>query len=286
MIRAHGKLNLSLEVVGRRADGYYDLVSVVQEISLADALTFVPDSGLRLDATHPDLAGERNLALSAARLLALAGRQVAGASIHLDKQIPVAAGLGGGSSDAAATLVAANRLWRQGVPARRLLTMAAQLGSDVPFFLYGGTCLVEGRGERVLPLPTPACRWYALSNPGIAVPTGDIFGALRGPWTDGGRTRDVADAVSAEGRVTVGVNALQATLFALYPAAERCLADQSALAPGPTLVSGSGATVYSLCGSAAEAARIAAGMRENGYWADVAHSVASRGWENPCRPAP
>src|SRR5579884_212962 len=283
VIRAYAKINLSLEVLGRRPDGYHSLVSVMQEISLADEILICPAAGVDVVADDPLVGTSDNLAGAAARLLMRASREVRGARISLHKHIPVAAGLAGGSADAAATLVSLNRISRAGLPVRRLLTLAARLGSDVPFFLYGGTCLVLGRGEHVVPLPAPAPVWYALSNPGIPVSTARVFMELpRCEWSNGRATESIADDVR-QGKVRLGPNDLQTTLFRLYPAARHCFDRQVALAPGRTSVTGSGPTVYSACSSMHEAHDIAAQMRDAGYWADVARSVNPRPGENPCR---
>ncbi len=154
-LRAYAKVNLSLEVLGERPDGYHDVATVLQTVDLCDTLTFEPASGLSLECSVPELATEANLVYQAALLLQQETGQKAGARIHLAKGIPVAAGLGGGSSAAAATLRGLDQLWGLGLKGSQLHELAARLGSDVPFFLHGGTALAEGRGERVTPLPTP-----------------------------------------------------------------------------------------------------------------------------------
>ncbi|MSQ40280.1 MAG: 4-(cytidine 5'-diphospho)-2-C-methyl-D-erythritol kinase [Dehalococcoidia bacterium] len=155
IFQAYAKVNLTLEVLGERTDGYHDVATVLQPVDLSDTLTFEPALSLSLECSLPELPMEANLVYRAARLLQEETGQKAGARIRLEKGIPVAAGLGGGSSDAAATLRGLNQLWGLGLEASQLHELAARLGSDVPFFLYGGTALVEGRGERLTPLPTP-----------------------------------------------------------------------------------------------------------------------------------
>ena len=157
---APAKVNLTFEALGRRADGYHDVRTVMQAISLADEIEFAPAAGLSLTIAHgaPAFAaphGEDNLAMRAARLLQREAGAAQGAAILLRKRIPAAAGLGGGSSDAATALLGLRRLWELDVDADALRELAARLGSDVPFFLSGGTALAEGRGERLTPLPTP-----------------------------------------------------------------------------------------------------------------------------------
>jgi 4-diphosphocytidyl-2-C-methyl-D-erythritol kinase len=153
-VQALAKLNLFLRIVGRREDGFHELETVFQSIDLADELSFASADDLQLtggsDAAAP---GPENLVLRAAAALRAATGYAGGASIQLEKQIPVGAGLGGGSSDAAATLVALNHLWELNLSRERLAGLAAALGSDVPFFLHGGTRIGRGRGEILEPIP-------------------------------------------------------------------------------------------------------------------------------------
>ncbi len=157
---APAKVNLTFEALGRRSDGYHEVRTVMQAVSLADEIEFAPAAGLSLTIEWgaPAFAappGEGNLAMRAARLLQRETGATQGAAILLRKRIPAAAGLGGGSSDAATTLLGLRRLWGLDMDVGALREMAARLGSDVPFFLSGGTALAEGRGERLTPLPTP-----------------------------------------------------------------------------------------------------------------------------------
>jgi 4-diphosphocytidyl-2-C-methyl-D-erythritol kinase len=167
--RAFAKLNLCLEIIGRREDNYHDITSVIQAIDLHDTLTFSPaqEGAITLHCDDANLAseGERNLVMKAARLLQKAAGVNEGAHITLHKGIPLSAGLGGGSSDAAATLVGLSDLWGLRIGKERLLELAAMLGSDVPFFLEGPTALVEGRGERVTRTPSPPPGWAVLVCP-------------------------------------------------------------------------------------------------------------------------
>ena len=159
-VAAYAKLNLTLEVLGRRADGYHAISTVMQAIDLADELEIQLAADLRVECSDPALQGTENLVWRAAvALAASAGRRPA-AQIYLQKAIPVGMGLGGGSSDAAAALRGLNQLWQLNRPLSELAGIAARLGSDVPYFLYGGAALAEGRGEVISPLPT---------KPGIGV---------------------------------------------------------------------------------------------------------------------
>ncbi len=201
-VRAYAKINVTLEVLGKRDDGYHDIASILQAVSLHDILTFEAADDITLDSDCPELMTSDNLVIRAARLLRDAAGVSSGAAITLAKRIPVAAGLGGGSSDAAATLLALNRLWGLELPREELLPLAASLGSDVSFFLYGGTGRVFGRGERVQPLPPTNLQWAVILSPKIHMPdkTALMFSKI-GPmdYTNGGLTRKLAARLSSKG---------------------------------------------------------------------------------------
>ena len=201
-VRAHAKINLTLEVLGRRDDGYHDIASILQTVSLHDTLTFEESDAVTLDSDRRDLLTPDNLVLRAAHLLRDATGVSHGASIALKKRIPIAAGLGGGSSDAAATLLALNRFWGTELTRDDLVPLAASIGSDVPFFLYGGTGRVFGRGERVQPLPPADLEWAVILTPQINLPnkTAAMFSKI-GPmsYTNGGLTRKLAARLSSKG---------------------------------------------------------------------------------------
>ena len=172
---APAKLNLFLRVIGRRPDGYHELQTGFVAIGLADALDFELLDDVRIERSG-DLTGpaEHDLAVRAAHLLQQQSRSRQGVRIDLRKRIPTGGGLGGGSSDAATTLLALNRLWHLHWERARLAELALQLGADVPFFLQPGPALGEGIGERLRPLALAPC-WYALIHPQVAVSTSEIF---------------------------------------------------------------------------------------------------------------
>lgn len=176
-VPAPAKLNLFLHVVGRRADGYHLLQSVFALIDWSDTLHFERREDARI-ARH-DLGAalpDDDLCLRAARALQSASGTRLGADISIDKQLPWGAGLGGGSSDAASTLLALNRLWGLDWPRERLLALAVTLGADVPFFVGGRNAWVEGIGEKLTPIEL-APRWLAVLKPAVAIPTAAIFGS-------------------------------------------------------------------------------------------------------------
>ncbi|TSA55203.1 MAG: 4-(cytidine 5'-diphospho)-2-C-methyl-D-erythritol kinase [Dehalococcoidia bacterium] len=168
-LKAFAKVNLVLEVLGRRADGYHEIASIMQTVSLYDVLTLEPASHIKLICNLPGLPDHTNIVLKAAEALVKFAGCSKGAVIGLEKNIPVGAGLGGGSSDAAAVLRGLNKLWQLELTREQLAVIGVGLGSDVPFFIYGGTCLVEGRGERVTPLAGLDQAWFVLLRPDLAV---------------------------------------------------------------------------------------------------------------------
>jgi 4-diphosphocytidyl-2-C-methyl-D-erythritol kinase len=194
MLPAFAKINLTLDILGRRADGYHELASVMQTVALCDTVALVPapDGSRTLTCDLPELAGPANLAMRAADALA-AEVDAPGVALELRKEIPVQAGLGGGSSDAAAVLLALAELWCVRLSSAELLRLAARLGSDVPFFLTAGTARVGGRGEVVQPLPDIEPCWLVLLKPTVSVPTAAAFGALApGDFSAGAATERLA----------------------------------------------------------------------------------------------
>ncbi|UVW29135.1 4-(cytidine 5'-diphospho)-2-C-methyl-D-erythritol kinase [Massilia sp. H6] len=180
---APAKLNLFLHVTGRRADGYHLLQSVFQLIDRADTLHFDLRTDQQIVRTTevPGVPAEQDLIVRALRLLQAQyaqrhGRLPPGLDVAVEKILPMGGGLGGGSSDAATALMAANHLWQAGLTQQELMTLGLPLGADIPFFLFGQTAFAEGVGESLLPVPGPDC-WYVVIEPGVAVPTPAIFSA-------------------------------------------------------------------------------------------------------------
>jgi 4-diphosphocytidyl-2-C-methyl-D-erythritol kinase len=275
-IRAPAKLNLFLRVVGRRPDSFHELETVFQSIDLADELTLVPADDLRLtggsDAAPP---GPENLVLRAAAALRAATGYPGGAAIHLGKRVPVGAGLGGGSSDAAATLVALNRLWRLDLPMERLSELAAGLGSDVPFALRGGTALGRGRGELLEPLPTPDY-WFVLLRPPFPVPTPRAYALYRPAPSDAPALGDFLAALSAGDPVRLGPllrNDLEAGVFGEWP--ELAALRERLLAAGAlgARMTGSGSVLFGLARGKTHAQEISARLEGPDLWVRVARTA-------------
>ena len=169
---APGKLNLFLHVLGRRADGYHELQTVFRLIDRSDqiGISLRKDQEIRFSGVF----GEDNLCVRAARLLKDHARSKAGCEIRLEKHLPIGGGLGGGSSDAATVLLVLNRLWKLGFPRGKLVELAAKLGADVPFFVFGRNALGEGIGERLSVLELPGA-WYLVLEPQVSVSTRETF---------------------------------------------------------------------------------------------------------------
>lgn len=175
---APAKLNLFLHIIGRRADGYHNLQTVFQFLDCADVLSFElrSDGRITRSAGPADLPADTDLSVRAARLLQQQAGIKLGVDIRLSKQVPMGAGLGGGSSDAATTLVALNQLWQLDWPVARLTALGLQLGADVPVFIDGRAAWAEGVGERLTPLDLPQ-PWYLVLVPAINVSTAAVFAA-------------------------------------------------------------------------------------------------------------
>ncbi len=246
---APAKINLFLHVVGRRADGYHLLQTVFRFLGYGDVLRFSPrDDGRILPAAPlPGVDPESDLTVRAARLLRETTGLGGGVTISLEKRIPMGGGLGGGSSDAATTLMALNRLWGCGLASAELQALGLRLGADVPIFVHGRSAFAEGIGERFSDV-TPPPAWYLVTMPGVAVPTPEIFRASD-------LSRDTPAIAPTDWRPGFGGNDLEPVACRLYPEVARHLAWLRQCAPAR--MSGSGACCFAEFADAA-AARAAA----------------------------
>lgn len=271
--RAYAKINLTLDVLSRRADGYHELATVMQTVDLYDTICLAAsaDESVQMLCDRPELSNNENLAVRAVQLVRQRLDLKQGVVLELHKRIPMAAGLGGGSSDAAAVLLALQKWWHLPLSTDDLLEMASALGSDVPFFLTGGLALCEGRGERVKPLAPhwPASmRWLVLVKPALAVSTATVFGSLpASDYSDGSHSRALCAALE-ERREPLPAdlhNGLERGVLERYPEVAR--AREELFATGAELVrlSGSGPTLYATFGELASAVQVQRGMRERGY---------------------
>lgn len=273
---AFAKVNRSLVVLGRRPDGYHELDTVFQAVGLADRLTFETAGTLTLDVDDPSVpAGPENLVLRAARALAEAAGVKPGAAITLEKRIPSGGGLGGGSSDAAVTLLGLSALWGLAPPPGLLEEIGAALGSDVPYFLTGGSARGLGRGERIVPLPDAPPAGVVLVMPPFSLSTPEVFRALgAAEWGEGAAARRSSDGDPDR-------NDLEAPAESLFPALRSVREALSAAGATRARLSGSGSTVFGLFPDLAAAAL--AGGRLEGLPAGSAVRVVPTLTREECR---
>lgn len=262
VLLAGAKVNLALEVLSKRDDGFHEIATVMQAVDLSDRLVLEGAGALELRVSDPALpTDETNLALRAAIALGKAAGVERGARMTLDKRIPLAAGLGGGSTDAAAVLIGLNRLWGLRWPVSRLADVAVELGMDAPFFLHGGAALATGRGERLERVDGFAFA-LVLVNPGSGIATAEAYGAVTPAlYTDGGRARRMAAALATRSRAGIArglYNALEAAVAPRHPEIARMKAALMAAGALGAGMSGSGATVFGIARSFEHARQIQA----------------------------
>lgn len=251
------KVNFILNILGRRPDGFHELETVMHPVAVFDTLVCeAASSGIELTCGHPDLpTGPENLVYRAAGKFLAASKISSGVRIHLEKRIPMAAGLGGGSGNAAATLLALNRLFDSPLPAAAIEVLAAELGSDVPFFLHDNPVLATGRGEKVAPLaPFDALNgvWMILLHPGFGISTAWAYKSLaRFPAALNGvvgRAQQLVGKLRSSFDAALGFfyNSLEAPALPKYPLLKIFQEFLRESGAGVTLMSGSGSTTFAL----------------------------------------
>lgn len=256
--RSYAKINLYLDVLDRRRDGFHNIETIFQTVSLADELTFTGTaSGIALGCSRPDLStGPENLVCKAAALLQSKTGCTRGTTIHLEKNIPIAAGLAGGSGNAAAALEGLNTLWDLGLSHKELSALALQLGSDVPYCLVGGTQGATGRGEELFPLPSLPETWCVIVHPPVQVSTAAVYNSPKlvrnEEQPSEGRTarfRSALDALRKGDWEHAIFNRMEGPVFAQHPSLETIkyrLLDAGCIAAA---MSGSGPTLFGICAS-------------------------------------
>lgn len=279
-VHAFAKINLTLHVGARQDDGYHALETVFQSLALHDTITCTATRGA-FAVTCDDPAvptGATNLVWKAAhglwRLLGRTG-EPHGCRIAIVKQIPVAAGLGGGSADAAATLVALSRLWRGTVDGRALADLAASLGADVPYFLFGGTALGLGRGDRLFPLVDMDPRWVVLACPPFGVATAEAYRWFDEEPSLAGGSESGGEAVWESGALEVH-NDLQAPVSRRHPEIGALVGVLAGAGAEAAAMTGSGSAVFGLFGSETRARRAARAAAAGGAPAIVTRTVSRR----------
>jgi len=270
-VLAPAKLNLYLEVLKRRPDGYHEIESLMAAVDLYDELTVIdePSGAIALECDDPSLPVDgRNLVVQAAELLRSESSVEAGARIRLKKGIPAQAGLAGGSSDAAATLVALDRLWGLGVSTERLGELAGRIGSDVAFFLHAPAAVCRGRGELVEPVSLSSSLHFVLVVPPVGLSTVDVYRRLKPPE----RPKEIGpvlDALTRGEPSELGrglFNRLQPVAESLRPELAKARDALAALDPPlcGSLMSGSGSAYFGLCRDFAAAEKAAAVLKPLG----------------------
>ncbi len=265
---APAKINLGLQVTGRRPDGYHEVITVMQTLELADVVSVQSAPTVTGRPSLPGLAAEDDLALRAAHHLRQALGVRTGAHVSVEKRIPAAAGLGGGSANAAAVLAALSRLWDADADHTRLEEIAAALGADVPFLVRGGTALATGRGDAIRDLPQAPMRHVILVRPDIDLATADVYAELRqSEWSDGRQALALAEAI------TVGslpehllCNDLTPAATRLAPVIDEILEALRTAGARPALMAGSGATCFGLFTDAMAAQEALERVRAAGHW--------------------
>ena len=266
-VKAPAKINLTLDVLYKRPDNYHEVEMVMTTVDLADRIGLENrEDGLikivSADRFVPD--DDRNFAYQAAKLLKDTYGIEHGVSITIEKEIPIAAGLAGGSSDAAATLRGLNELWNLNLSLDKLAELGAKIGSDVSFCVYGGTALATGRGEKIQELPAPPACWVVLAKPKIGVSTADIYGNLKVDEIIHPNTAGMIKAIETNNYElmcnSLG-NVLESVTLNLYPEVVTLKEQMQRFGADAVLMSGSGPTVFGLVDTEARVNRIYNGLR-------------------------
>ncbi|MEK4222147.1 4-(cytidine 5'-diphospho)-2-C-methyl-D-erythritol kinase [Bacillus sp. FSL W8-0116] len=266
-VKAPAKINLSLDVLHKRPDGYHEVEMVMTTIDLADRIELkeLRQDEIRIDSHNrfvPD--DHRNLAFQAAKLLKETYHIKKGVSISIDKAIPVAAGLAGGSSDAAAVLKGLNQLWQLGLSLEELADLGSQIGSDVSFCVFGGTALATGRGEKITPLPTPPNCWVVLAKPQIGVSTAEVYRNLKLEEVRHPNTKAMIEAIVEQNYEkmcqNVG-NVLESVTLKMHKEVAQIKEQMIRSGADAVLMSGSGPTVFALVQHDSRMNRIYNGLR-------------------------
>lgn len=280
-VYAPAKINLVLEVLGKYNDSYHQIKSIVQTINLCDILNFELDREVSFECSESSLESD-NLVMKAARLFQEVTNCRKGVQIKLDKNIPFGVGLGGGSSDAASTLLALNTLWEMNFPRSQLAHLASEVSSDASLFIYGGTVLVEGRGEKVTPLPPLPPGYFVLHVPplpGIQDKTGRLYGELNASHFTPGKFVHAALQVLEGGRTIDSssmFNTFEAVAFDAFPQLDKYKGIFEETAGLAVHLAGSGPCLFTSIQDEQKAGEVCLSMRRRGLECYVAASL-SRG---------
>lgn len=258
-IQAPAKINLTLEVLSKRPNGYHEIRSVIQTIDLCDRLRLRPSHNIRSHCNNPSFVWEKSLISRTIVLLKQATGYTSGATIEITKHIPLSSGLGGDSSSTAAILSGLNKLWQLGLSPAQLFELAPRLGSDVTFFLYGGTALVEGRGEILTPLPPLPHHWVVLVVPNVPrtpEKTQKLYASLKtNHYTDGRITENLVKALKKgrEFKPSLLFNTFENVAFDYFPGLKVYKEHLIKLGARNVHLAGSGPALFTLMKDKAEA---------------------------------
>lgn len=265
--KAPAKINLSLDILGKREDGFHEVEMIMTTIDLSDRIELHPldDDDIKVSLESRFVPNdERNLAYKAAKLIKETYHIKKGIHIKMTKNIPVSAGLGGGSSDAAAVLRGLNKLWSIGITTENLADLGLAIGSDVPFCVINSTALVKGRGEIIQKLPPPPPCWIVLAKPDLGVSTRTIFQKISIEKIEHPNTSEIIQALMERDFLRLSNNlgnSLEDITLELYPEVRQLMNKMKQVGSSNVLMSGSGPTVYSLIEQENKAQRLYNGLR-------------------------
>jgi len=265
-LKANAKINIFLDVLDKRKDGYHNIKTVFQEISLADSINIKDTSGLKgeivIKTSAPRLPTDRrNLAYRAADIIRKYAGIKRGAEIYIEKKIPVGAGLGGGSSDAACVLKGLNKLWNLKINNRQLCSLGKRIGADVPFFIYGGRCLGEGIGDILTPLPVGKKEWYVIVYPGFEISTKFVYEQLT--------------EIKKRCIIKTHYNKLENVVLPLYPEIRIMKEKLKMWGADYSLMSGSGSCVFGVVKDRMTGKKVMGYLKKYAYGIWLVHSVNS-----------
>ncbi|HKX82939.1 MAG TPA: 4-(cytidine 5'-diphospho)-2-C-methyl-D-erythritol kinase [Pyrinomonadaceae bacterium] len=276
------KVNFVLRVLGKRDDGFHDLCTVFQTVSLHDALTFSPAEHIEFKCSDPRIpVGDENIVVRAANTLKDRFGVSAGAEIHLEKTIPSPGGLGGGSSNAAVALVGLSRHWKLDASISDLHLISAELGSDVPYFLHGGTAIGTGRGELIESIDDVDAKFMVIVTPDVVVHTREAFAGLNAPSLTKSKSETILNVCRLELESLdllhpVLKNDFETAIFAAYPEIERVKNTLVDLGAQQALMSGSGASVFGIFDNEQTRQQAIKALDEHVNWRVFAVATISR----------
>jgi 4-diphosphocytidyl-2-C-methyl-D-erythritol kinase len=277
-VRAYAKINLTLDILGKREDGYHDIASVMQTIDVSDKLRFMSSGGIHFECNTSAIESKDNLVFRAIEILKRYSGSGEGVWVYLEKNIPMSSGLGGGSSDAACTLMALNYIWGLKLKINELKIFAADLGADVPFFLEGGTALVHGKGEDVSPLPDIEGTYFVLLVPESYVnnKTATMYANIGfSDYTNGEMSRRLTRSIEDNGKLQNALlwNAFENVADEVFPNIDTYRQAMVASGASSVRLTGAGPTIYTVTESLNRASLIESRLMGMGYCPTIAKAV-------------